>query len=476
MYMPIFGNLNSLPIRLWDEARLSINAYEMLHDGQFIVTHFDGSPDMWNTKPPLMIWSQVFFMKIIGVNELAIRLPSAIAAFLTCCALIFFTMKYLKSFWLGFIAVFVLITTQGYIQVHASRTGDYDCLVTLFTTLQAIFIFLYCENKKNKYLYLFFIATTCAVLTKSITGLMFLPAMAIYCAIVKMLVPTLKNKHFYIGLSLFIIVALGYYFVREFQNPGYLLAVYDNELGGRFLDVKENHQQDFWFYFNRQIESEFNYWHLLLPCGVLIGFVLKNKLINRLTLLLVLLTTSFLLIISSAKTKIEWYDLPLYPFYAIIVAFIIHFVFEALKKNPWIIQQIKFNAIPLVFLFLIGVYPYQEIFKKTYKPTESGEELEFYEMGNYLQKASRGKFNLDDQHALYEGYQAHLDFYLKVLIDQGHDVKHTQHQNLTEGDIAFTQDYQIQEYIAQHYDFEIIRQQGRVITYKILSIQEKNSF
>jgi hypothetical protein len=188
------------------------------------------------------------------------------------------------------------------------------------------------------------------------------------------------------------------------------------------------------------------------------------------------LTTSFLLIISSAKTKIEWYDVPLYPFYAIIVAFIIHFVFEALKKNPWIIQQIKFNAIPLVFLFLIGVYPYQEIFKKTYKPTESGEELEFYEMGNYLQKASRGKYNLDDQHALYEGYQAHLDFYLKVLIDQGHDVKHTQHQNLTEGDIAFTQDYQIQEYIAQHYDFEIIRQQGRVITYKILSIQEKNSF
>jgi hypothetical protein len=136
----------------------------------------------------------------------------------------------------------------------------------------------------------------------------------------------------------------------------------------------------------------------------------------------------------------------------------------------------KFNAIPLVFLFLIGVYPYQEIFKKTYKPTEIGEELAFYEMGNYLQKASRGKHNLDHQHALYEGYQAHLDFYLKVLVDQGHDVKHTPHQNLREGDIAFTQDYQIQEYIAQHYDFEIIRQQGRVITYKILSIQEKNSF
>ncbi len=474
--MPIFGNLNSLPIRLWDEARLSINAYEMLHDGQFIVTHFDGSPDMWNTKPPVMIWSQVFFMKIFGVNELAIRLPSAIAAFLTCCALIFFTMKYLKSFWLGFIAVFVLITTQGYIQEHATRTGDYDALLTLFTTLQSILFFLYCESKKNKFLYFFFIATTLAVLTKSITGLIFLPAIAIYCAVVKMIVPTLQNKHFYIALSLFITVSLGYYLLRELQNPGYLSAVYENELGGRFLEVKENHQQDFWFYFNRQIEFEFKYWYLLLPCGILIGFVHKNKLINRLTILLVLLITSFLLIISTAKTKIEWYDVPLYPFYSIIVAIIIHFVFVAFKKNLWITDQLRFNSTPLIFLFLIGLHPYQEIFRKTYKPKDIGSESEFYEMGNYLQKATRGKYNLDNQHALFDGYQAHLDFYLKVLIDQGHNVKHSDHKTLMKGDIAFTQDYQIQNYIAQHYEFEILRQQGRVITYKILNAQVKNNF
>ena len=62
--MPIFGYLDSYPIRIWDEARLAINAYEMLKNGDFIVTHYDNNPDMWNTKPPLMIWCQVFFMKI----------------------------------------------------------------------------------------------------------------------------------------------------------------------------------------------------------------------------------------------------------------------------------------------------------------------------------------------------------------------------------------------------------------------------
>lgn len=141
MYMPIFGHLDALPIRIWDEARLAMNAYEMLKDGDFIVTHFDGSPDMWNTKPPMLIWFQVFFMKIVGANELAVRLPSAIAAFFTCIVLLIFSLRYLKNSWIGFIAVFVLITSHGYINLHATRTGDYDALLTLFTTSSGLFFF-----------------------------------------------------------------------------------------------------------------------------------------------------------------------------------------------------------------------------------------------------------------------------------------------------------------------------------------------
>ena len=123
LYMPIFGHLDTLPLRIWDESRLAINAYEMLNDKNHLVTHFEGKPDMWNTKPPFMIWCQVFCMKLLGVNELAVRLPSAIAAFLTCLVLLFFSQWYLKSFWFGFIAVFILISAQGFISLHGTRTG-----------------------------------------------------------------------------------------------------------------------------------------------------------------------------------------------------------------------------------------------------------------------------------------------------------------------------------------------------------------
>jgi 4-amino-4-deoxy-L-arabinose transferase-like glycosyltransferase len=149
---PIFGNLNVQPIRIWDESRLAINAYQMCQDNDWIVTHYwDNHPDMWNTKPPLLIWCQVFFMKLLGIGELAMRLPSAIAAFLTCLVLLILSIRYLKDFMFGFIAVLVLITTYGYINAHAVRTGDYDSLLTFFTTISAIAFFAYTENRRSRY-------------------------------------------------------------------------------------------------------------------------------------------------------------------------------------------------------------------------------------------------------------------------------------------------------------------------------------
>ncbi|MBX7243741.1 MAG: glycosyltransferase family 39 protein [Bacteroidia bacterium] len=148
--IPIFGHLDTLPFRIWDEARPAMNAYEMYKNHQYWVTHFEGKPEMWQTKPPLLIWLQVFFSHLLGFGELAIRLPSAIAGFLTCIVLMIFCVRYLGSFWYGFISVLVLVTSWGYIHIHVTRTGDYDALLILFTTTSCLLWFLYLEKGKNK--------------------------------------------------------------------------------------------------------------------------------------------------------------------------------------------------------------------------------------------------------------------------------------------------------------------------------------
>ena len=77
--IPLFIHLDVLPFRLWDESRLASNAYEMHRNGNLIVTYYEGQPEMWNTKPPLAIWMQLIFIKILGFNELAVNRAAAVA-------------------------------------------------------------------------------------------------------------------------------------------------------------------------------------------------------------------------------------------------------------------------------------------------------------------------------------------------------------------------------------------------------------
>lgn len=468
IYMPIFGFLNTFPIRIWDEARLAINAYEMLNNGNFIVTHYNGVPDMWSTKPPLMIWLQVLSMKFFGVNELSVRFPSAFAALFTCVVLIVFALKYLKQFWFGFIAVIVLITTHGYIDVHVTRTGDYDSLLTLFTTLSGLLFFAFIETKKNKFLYLFFIFITFAVLTKSVAGLLFVPALLIYSLIQKQFIAILKNKHFYFGLLVFLIITLGYYFHRELKNPGYFDAVMQNELGGRYLNSVEGHEHSFLFFYNNIIDFQLSSWYLLVPCGLLIGLFTKNSKINRITVFSFLMILFYLLVISFAQTKLQWYNAPIFPFLAILIAVFIEFIFHLIQDSDYINQTLKINILPYIFLFLITIAPYKNIVNKTYKPQESSQDKEFYEIGYFLQDAVKGKCDIDGYYLLFDGYNAQIQFYLNILNDKGINISFKDWKNLDSGDKVITYQNNVKQYINEHYTFEKISEIVNVQKNKII--------
>ena len=80
----LFARLDSDPIIAWDESRQAINAIEMLDHKNPLISTYKGETDFWNTKPSLLIASQSFLMKNIGINELALRLPSAFAGLFLC--------------------------------------------------------------------------------------------------------------------------------------------------------------------------------------------------------------------------------------------------------------------------------------------------------------------------------------------------------------------------------------------------------
>jgi hypothetical protein len=75
----MFIDLRPVPIVLWDESRLAVNALEMHLRGLSLVTTYEFSPDLWNTKPPLLIWLMQPGMAAFGPSEWTVRLPSLAA-------------------------------------------------------------------------------------------------------------------------------------------------------------------------------------------------------------------------------------------------------------------------------------------------------------------------------------------------------------------------------------------------------------
>jgi 4-amino-4-deoxy-L-arabinose transferase-like glycosyltransferase len=420
---------------------------------------------MWSTKPPLLIWLQVFFIKTLGMGELAIRMPSALAAVFTAFALLIFGIKYLKDFWFGFVCVLVLVTSTGYIHYHVSRTGDFDSLLTLFTTLYPMLLFAYIETGRKKFLNLFFIAVVLAVLTKGVQGFASALPLLLYIIFTKKF-RIINTRIFYTNLFFAILAIAAFYLFRELYNPGYLTAVWNNELGGRYLSVTEEHQGSFWFYFKGLNTFQFHYWLWMVPCGIAVGLFIKNERIRRLTFLCTLLVITYLVTISLAKTKIEWYVAPIFPYLALLVSIFIYYIFSWLKKSVEIKQTFLINMIPYVFLFVIFLLPYKTIISQVYYSEDQNSKT-VYELSTYLREAVKLKHYVTGINICYEGYHAHIQYYTNLLNDAGQSIKFKDWKQLSEGDKIITKQVSIQEYIESHYTINSMIAEGQLKIYTI---------
>ncbi|MEZ5057307.1 MAG: hypothetical protein R2879_09760 [Saprospiraceae bacterium] len=62
----VLVNISNPPIRIWDEAIYANNSLEMSQGDDWFILKNNGEPNLYNTKPPLMIWSQAICIKLFG--------------------------------------------------------------------------------------------------------------------------------------------------------------------------------------------------------------------------------------------------------------------------------------------------------------------------------------------------------------------------------------------------------------------------
>lgn len=317
----LFYNLGTSPLACWDESRQAINALEMLDNQNPLITTFEGETDLWNTKPSFLVATQALSFKIFGINEFALRLPSALAALLLCILIFSFFISEFKSIAGGFVAVLSLLTTQGFNGYHAARTGDFESFLCLFSTFFIISFYRYIKTKNQFFLLLFFIGILLTIFSKGIAGLMFLPAVIIYLLYHIQLISTLRLHSFQ---SLFLtttLIVLSYYLYRDFKEPGYLAVVYVNELWGRFGNVVEGNRGPWYYYLQGLTSAQAMPLSLIVIAASVYWFVKLrlNKIYTKPISFFWLFTGVWIFFISIAKTKLAWYIVPAFPLLSILL-------------------------------------------------------------------------------------------------------------------------------------------------------------
>jgi 4-amino-4-deoxy-L-arabinose transferase-like glycosyltransferase len=346
------SNIALNPLYLWDESRLAVNALEMSQRGFSLITTFGFQPDLWNTKPPLLIWLQAGSIDLFGPSEWAVRLPSLIAALATIALVMRFSWRLGRSRFVALAAPSLLLFSPGWFGVHAAQSGDYETLLCFFTTAYLLVLFEVLHHRRpdpwRVVLCGLLIAGAC--LTKGIAGLA--PGVGAFVyVVIKGRWPRLFKSPWYVVAGLIVLVLVGgFYWLRERAAPGYLAAMADNELGRRYLQGMSGHIQPFWYYGYYLLEF-FALGPLVLLLFAAPFLRWKPTRSAAFVTYAGCVALAMLVILTLSRTKIFWYMTPVYPIVSIALAIVVDRLFQMLPRQARPLTPV---VVLLAGAFLIG--------------------------------------------------------------------------------------------------------------------------
>ncbi len=419
---PLWYRLGEAPIHIWDEAIYANNAVDMSKSHNPVVLTNKGGNNLYNVKPPFVIILQSFCIKLFGISELSVRLPSLFASLGVCILLIIFSKRIVKKEIVGWIAILFLVTMPGFSRVHVARSGDLDAVLIFFITFYTLLSFDLIFNEiKNTQKHLFWIGigVSLAFLSKSVAGL--IPLVGIFLALILSdnLTRVLKSKYFYISSVFTISICCGYYFLREWLSPGYLDIVIFSEYRRFFENIMPYHEHPPYFYFKNWFDFFLiPHIYLIIPLFIYGCFISQYKKRNG---LIMLFCVAYMLIISFPKVKLDWYDSPIYPTLSLFSAIALQEIYTLAANRIKILSQ---TTIILATLFIASAYPYYNIFIKI---NNGNELLDFEKEGAFL-KQIINKHNLNENITILmksrhiEHYD-HARFYMKRYQKEGFNIQ-----------------------------------------------------
>ncbi|MDJ0742957.1 MAG: glycosyltransferase family 39 protein [Xenococcaceae cyanobacterium MO_167.B27] len=335
-------------------------ARQMTVTGNWITPYFNEETRF--DKPPLTYWLMAVGYKLIGVNEWAVRLPSAIAG-IALIILGFYTLRYFGftnfnskdgseakkqrqlwvAAWIGSALMGLNLQT-----IIWGRTGVSDMLLSgcMGSALFCFFLGYTSEKKNNQLIFnnlsavineqlelpnkwylLFYILTGLAVLAKGPVGIV-LPGLIIFCFLVyvNQFWSVVREIKLLWGLAIFLVITVPWYVLVILENgQAYINSFFGYHNFERFTDVVNGHDAPWYFYFIIVL-ALFAPWSVYLPLGIMrsrwwqYNHWRKQPRQYHLKIFAFWWFVCIFVFFSISVTKLPSYVLPLIPAAAILVA------------------------------------------------------------------------------------------------------------------------------------------------------------
>ena len=230
---------------LWDNSEPTYGEIvkELLRTGDWLTLHFDYKP--WFIHPPLWFWTAALSVKAFGLNEFALRLPSAIFGVLTAIA-VYLAARRLYGELAGLASALAFGTSLEVIVL--SRLAYLDSMLLFFTTVTSLWIYFAVRDGDRRAFWKAIVAAALGTLTKGPVAIV-LPVLVLVVFLIWTRRPFWRGLP-WIGGTLVYVVLAGSWFAAEWSVNGdvFLRSYFGGSNVGRFLSPFENQPGPFWYY------------------------------------------------------------------------------------------------------------------------------------------------------------------------------------------------------------------------------------
>ena len=419
---------------------------------------------IWLHKQPLFLWQMALSLKLFGINELAVRIPS-IVLHAIATIMVYRIGKISYNATVGYYGALFFAVSYYLLELVAGKypTDHNDVAFLFYVTASFWSWYEYQNSRKGYWIIIIGVFAGCAVLVKWLMGLLIYPVWVISLGIndkmnrlkIKSYLPVLKS----FVISLLIILPWQIFIYYRYPKE----AKYEWQLmSEHFFRPIENHSGNIWFHFHaiRDIYGSGQAVPFLLLIGLFIFLRNSKKLYRVAGLSAIIIIYTFY---SLAATKMTSFSIIAAPFGFLALGALTALIIEFLKsKIKFRIFHVVFPTIAVIVVcyFLINISKIQN-YHTDWKPQDNCNrkaDLEQMTLINEISDGLKGDnwavFNSDVRLNGHIEVMFYTDFFAYGFIPNPDQIQQIKNQSYK---IAILDKDDLPDYIIQDNDIVKIK-------------------